>query len=123
MFSQASVILSIGQACVAGGHAWQGDMCGMRGHVWHGGCAGWRAMCGRGGHAWQGACMAGETATAVDGTHPTEMHSCLLVYLLFFLQARSREELGHHCRASHDRAFFSCLDRQEGNVHTLSHTV
>ena len=32
--------------------------------------------------AWQGACMArevcvaGETATAGDSTHPTEMHSC-----------------------------------------------
>ena len=26
-------------------------------------------MCG-------GACMAGETATAADGMHPTEMHSC-----------------------------------------------
>ena len=23
-----------------------------------------------------GACMAGETATAADGTHPTGMHSC-----------------------------------------------
>ena len=45
-------------------------------------------MCGKGGMhsracAWQGggrfmvgACMAGETATAADGTHPTGMHSC-----------------------------------------------
>ena len=25
------------------------------------------------------ACMAGETSTAADGTHPTEMHSCIVV--------------------------------------------
>ena len=47
-----------------------------------------RGVCGGARHAWQGACMAGgmcdkgacvakETATAADGTHPTEMHSCL----------------------------------------------
>ena len=35
-----------------GGHVWQ------RGHAWH----------------WVGACMAGETATAVDGTHHIGMH-------------------------------------------------
>ena len=35
------------------------------------------------GYAWQGvcvaggACMAGETAIAAGGTHPTGMHSCL----------------------------------------------
>ena len=28
-----------------------------------------------------GACMAGETATAADGTHPTGMHSCILLSL------------------------------------------
>ena len=44
--------------CVAGG------MCGSGVCVWQGG------MCG------QGVCMAGETATAADGTHPTGMHSC-----------------------------------------------
>ena len=49
---------------------------------------GGREVCGRGtcmagGYAWWGACMAveaciaGEMATAVDGTHPTEMHSCI----------------------------------------------
>ena len=56
MFSQASVILFTGEggvlgrvgACVAG--------------VWQGECM-------------VGACMAGETATAVDCTHPTGMHS------------------------------------------------
>ena len=39
----------------------------MAGCVWH---VWWR-------HAWQGACVAGEKATAADGTHPTGMHSCL----------------------------------------------
>ena len=52
-------------ACVVGGvcsrpHAWQGGMHGNWGHVW-----------------W-GACVSGEMATAADGMHPTEMHSCLL---------------------------------------------
>ena len=28
------------------------------------------------GRAWQGACVAGETATATDGTHPIGMLSC-----------------------------------------------
>ena len=49
------------------GHAWNGEgMAGVmhsRGHVWQG-------------HAWQGACMAGETAIAASGKHPTGMHSC-----------------------------------------------
>ena len=54
---------------MAGGVQWQG------GHVW------------QGSHACQGVCMArdvhgkgmyvvGETATAMDGMHPTGMHSC-----------------------------------------------
>ena len=72
MFSQASVILS------TGGHAWQG-VCVVgvmhgRGRVWQGG------MYGRGGVHGRGACMAGETATAADGTHPTGMHSCFILY-------------------------------------------
>ena len=33
-------------------------------------------MCGR------GVCMAGETATAADGTHPTGMHSCFYGFLI-----------------------------------------
>ena len=53
------------------GHAWwgvyvAGGMCGG-GHVCQGG-------------AWQGACMAGDKATAVNSTHLTGMHSCLLLY-------------------------------------------
>ena len=41
---------------------------------------GYGGMHGRG-CALQGgeACMAGETATAADGTHPTGMHSCFLM--------------------------------------------
>ena len=47
-----------------------------------GGCT-WQGAYVAGGHAWQrsmhgggrGACVAGETATAADGTHPTGMHS------------------------------------------------
>ena len=63
----------------AGGHAWLGGMCGGG---MHGGGSMWM-----GGHVWQGvcvvgggACVAGETATAEDGTHPTGMHSCVLVH-------------------------------------------
>ena len=33
-------------------------------------------MCGRGMKGRGHMCMAGETATAVDGMHPTGMHSC-----------------------------------------------
>ena len=55
-----------GAVCGGGGWgcAWQGDMHG-RGCVWWGACM----EVGM-------ACMAGETATAAGGTHPTEMHSC-----------------------------------------------
>ena len=50
MFSQVCVKNSVHR----GEHAWQG-------HV----------------HSWgRGACAAGETAIAVDGTHPSGMHSC-----------------------------------------------
>ena len=55
-------------ACMVGRHAWQGGVHG-RGYAWQG------DICGRG--VWRGASMAGEIATAVDGTHPTGMHSCL----------------------------------------------
>ena len=53
--------------CVAGGmhgrgSTWQGDMRG------------------------RGACMAGETATAADGMHPTGMHSCLHGHFLTWLK-------------------------------------
>ena len=58
MFSQASVILF-----TVGEHAWQR---GMRG---------------------EGACVAGETAIAAGGTHPTGMHSCfqnIKIYIVPF---------------------------------------
>ena len=55
MFSQACVKNS-----VRGGRAWQGGMCGR-------GCV----------HGME-ACVAGETATAAGGMHPTGMHSCFL---------------------------------------------
>ena len=70
-----------------GGHAWQrGGMHGKGGHAWQrGGMHGEGGACMAGslhgrGHVWQGgvrgkgACVAGETATAADGTHPTGMH-------------------------------------------------
>ena len=40
-------------------------------------------MCGRGWECvWQrGACIAGEMATAADGTHPTGMYSCFIGFL------------------------------------------
>ena len=69
MFLHLSVILFTG-----GGHAWQGACMagGMHGreHAWQWGMHG-------GGCAGQGGvCIAGEMATAGDGTHPTGMHSC-----------------------------------------------
>ena len=59
-----------GGACMVvgvhgGGCTWQGGMCGR------GVC-----MAGGGMFGWEGACVAGETATAADGTHPTGMFSC-----------------------------------------------
>ena len=89
-----------------GGHAWWGGMHGRRyawqesciaggvhgrGHAWqqayvaggmHGGGCAWQRGYMGGWHAWQGACMAGEMATAADGTHPTGMPSCCLLFLL-----------------------------------------
>ena len=56
-------------ASVAGGHAWKGGECvevGMHG----------RGVCVAGRDAWKGACVAGQRATAADGTHPTGMDSC-----------------------------------------------
>ena len=75
MFSQVSVILSMG-GCGKGGHAWQrgvcvakGDMHGKGGHVWQRGACGVKGaclaggMCGEGGvHGGGGACMAGACA-------------------------------------------------------------
>ena len=65
-------------ACLAGGHVWQGGMSGKgaclaRGHVWQGG------MSGKGACVVGATCMAGETASAVNGMHPTGMHSCVQI--------------------------------------------
>ena len=51
-------------ACVA-----KGDVHDEGGHTWQ------RGACMAGGVYMVGECMAGETATAADGTHPTGMHS------------------------------------------------
>ena len=88
-----------GGACMAGGmhgrgvvhgreHVWQG--CAWQEGVWQGGMHGGGGLHGwgmcDGGCAWQGsmhgggACMAGETATAAYGMHPTGMHSYSYVY-------------------------------------------
>ena len=52
------------------GGVWEG-VCG-RGHVWQGG------MCGVGVHG-RGGMRAGEMATEAGGTHPTGIHSCLVL--------------------------------------------
>ena len=61
------------------GHAWQGACVagGVHdggGHVWEGTCIAWGHA--QWGHACHGGMHAGGTATQVDGTHPTGMHSC-----------------------------------------------
>ena len=53
-----------------------------RGHAWQEGSPCQGGMCDRGASVMgsmqgEGACVAGETATAADGMHPTGMHSCL----------------------------------------------
>ena len=87
MFSQACVKNSVHRrgagervwACVAGGMWWGACVAGR--HAWQGmGGVCVQGVCLAGG-VWQGghAC-ARETATAEDGTHPTGMHSCCLIY-------------------------------------------
>ena len=92
MFSQVSVILFTAGGggmcgrgvCMAGGHVWQRSMHGgcMAGGIYGGedvwqGCVCGRGACVVGACMARGACVAGETATAADGTHPTGMHSSL----------------------------------------------
>ena len=57
------------------------DSVHRRGRAWGWGYAWQGGACMSLGHVWQGACVAGETATAVGGTHPTGMHSC--IYSIF----------------------------------------
>ena len=49
------------------GHSWWGHV--WQGHAW------WWGVCMRG-DVWQGVSVTGEMAIAMDGTHPTGMHSC-----------------------------------------------
>ena len=66
MFLHLSVSHSVHrEACVAGGM--------------HG-----RGACVERGMHGRGACVAGETATAADGTHPTGMNSCLLDMIILY---------------------------------------
>ena len=80
------------EACVTGRHVWQGGMCGREacvagrrvwqgdGHLWQGeGIHGRRRVWHKGMHGMRGACVAGETAAAEGGKHPTGTHSCFLV--------------------------------------------
>ena len=73
------------EVCIAGGeHVWQRGACVVGGHTW------------QGGHA----CVAGEMATAADGTHLTGMQPC------FFCDVRSSSILvpflHHRIRKSHN---------------------
>ena len=54
------------------------------GHAWQGACMAGSHECQGGVHG-RGACMAGEMATAVDGTHPTGMHSCFIAVVTKFV--------------------------------------
>ena len=66
MFSLVSVNNSVLGVCIAEVHTCQGAC--MTG------------VCVAGGHTWQGACMSRETATAVDGTHPTgQVRYCVVI--------------------------------------------
>ena len=84
-----------------GGHVWKGGVHG-RGHAWWGACmAG--GVCGRG---WC-VCVAGETATAVGGTHPAGMHSCFLdLFLQDFESGVSRPNLQSMWRGRQFAPFF-----------------
>ena len=86
MFLHLSVSHSVhsGACTVGAGYACLGacvprGMCGKGGFVWQNGvCMAKGDECGKGGMRREGgACVAGEAATAVDGMHPTGMHSCL----------------------------------------------
>ena len=110
-------------ACVVvgGGMGGRGGMCDGRGM-----CVGGACMAGgawQGGHAWQGcawqgacvvirACVAGETATAAGGTHPTGMYSCL--YCRFTLT--SAESSLHLFKDSNISSHFLVIDSMESST-------
>ena len=69
---------------MVGGQLWRG-VCDQGVCVWPEGMHGWGCAlrgacmvgtCMTGGMRGRGVCVAGETATAAGGTHPTGMHSC-----------------------------------------------
>ena len=78
MFSQASVILPIGGMCGEGGMRGEGGVHGNWVCMVKGGMHG-EGACMAGGMCGRGACVAGEMATAMDGMHPTGMHSCFMM--------------------------------------------
>ena len=63
------------------GRAWQGRCAWQGEHALQGGCA-WQGACVGGLHVWQRGCVAGEMATAADGTHSTGIHSCYVCFRL-----------------------------------------
>ena len=84
--------MCVWQRC-EGGHVWQRGACSVKGAMHDEGAYITKGACMAGGHVWWGiclaggtcvarkvcmvgACMAGEMATAADGTHPTGIHSC-----------------------------------------------
>ena len=80
-------------------HRGGGRVCAWHwGHVWQR----WQGTMHGGGYAWQGglhgrwSCMAGETANAADGTHPTGMHSCLIILSLIDKHLLSEEPITLH---------------------------
>ena len=48
----------------------------------------------------KGACVAGEMATAADGTHPTGMHSCVLILAYILCLERDVVNVFQSCVAS-----------------------
>ena len=63
-----------------GGKHAKGGVSGGGGHALR------RGACMAGGGVCVEGCVAGETATAANGTHPTGMHSCFKQVLLMTLQ-------------------------------------
>ena len=73
-------------------HGW-GGMHGEEGMNGRGMCIAGGHVCVGGALCVVGACIAGETATAGDGTHPTGMDSCLSgEYIGYFQKLASRIE-------------------------------
>ena len=63
-----------------------GGMCGRGACMARRACVARGGVHGKGGMWGKGACVAGEMATAADGTHSTGMHSCLNLFPLEAVQ-------------------------------------